>query len=76
MSPREKRLRERIDRQSDKIDRLERRIREGGSKRSGRATRRCVYCGRSTVSGAAVAACLAHHQLVSLDPHYSEAAYA
>ena len=66
MSPREKRLRERIDRQSDRITALERRL-NGNARR----TTHCVYCGRKVRSRSLAPVCAPHRDLLTLDPYYA-----
>ena len=62
MSPRERRLRERIDVLSDRLAAAQK-------PRGGAAMRRCLYCGRSCRN----AACASHIDLLELDPNYEVA---
>ena len=64
MSPRERRLRERIDVLSDRLAAAQ--SRKG---RRGAAMRRCLYCGRKCKG----VACFAHSDLLELDPNYEVA---
>lgn len=71
MSPLELRLRERIDALLDDRDQLARAL--SAARVLSRARRHCVYCGHLTRTGATVPACIAHADLVALDPNYTDA---
>lgn len=72
MSPREQRLRERIDQLLDERDVLRRRRDRPQPKRV--RTRRCVYCGARTNTTRFIAACPSHRDLIEVDAHYGAAA--
>jgi len=74
MSPREKRLRERIDVVTAQRDAARRQLRRRRERpvHAGVAGRHCVYCGSRINNNRRVATCASHQDLTSLDPFYSE----
>lgn len=73
MSPRERRLRERIDVLTNRLHAAHERAALKRVSNGGQAVRHCVYCGHRTRSSRVIPVCPGHTDLTSLDPLYTEA---